>query len=212
MRRDPSEADAGRAVARACFLPSCTVTSLNPLSLPTSPDRDKVFARARASAPVVDSRLGVWIVLDPPSVTRLLQDDRLVVPDVNAALGALEQRYNVQLPHLRWAASVLPLLANGEHHRHIRQPLAKFLSGEKRRTRLWPDAVAGLIASVLAKPRRFDAFRELLLPCINLIFAGVTGAAVDFEPLTLTKVFDRYASLRQLVDLERRVLFADRRF
>ena len=106
-------------------------TTLNPLSLPTSSDRAEAFARARGSAPFYDQRLSAWIVLDPPSVTRVLQDDRLVVPDVNAALRALEERYNIGLPHLRWAASVLPLLANGEHHRRVRQPLAKYVSSEK---------------------------------------------------------------------------------
>ena len=177
-------------------------TTLNPLSLPTSPDRAEAFARARGSAPFYDQRLSAWIVLDPAAVTRVLQDDRLIMPDVNAALGALEERYDIRLPHLRWAASVLPLLANGEHHRQVRQPLAKFMSSEKKGQRSWRETVAGLIAAALAEPRRFDAFRELLLPIVNAIFEDITQVTVSFEPLTLTKIFDRYASFRQLVDLE----------
>ena len=178
------------------------MAALNPLSLPTSPDRAAVFARARGRAPVFDPRLNLWIVLDPDAVTQLLQDDRLVMPDVDAALAALEGKYAIKLPHLRWVASQLPLLLNGEHHRRVRQPMAKFLSSEKKRAQSWRGGVADLIASGMAKPGRLEAFRQLLLPIINVIFENVTRVAVPLEPLFLTKIFDHYASFKQLVDLE----------
>ena len=43
------------------------------------------------------------------------------------------------------------------------------------------------------------------MPIVNAIFEDITRVAVSFEPLTLTKIFDRYASFRQLVDLEGKV-------
>jgi cytochrome P450 len=182
-----------------------TTGGFNPLSLPTSPGRAAAFAEARGTAPFHDRRLGAWIVLDPPSVTRLLQDDRLVVPDVSVALSALEERYAIHLPHLHWASSALPLLANGAHLQEVRRPLAKHLSGEKKGPRVWRERVAGLIAAALAEPRRFDAFRQLLLPIVNAIFDDITGITVGYEPLSLTKIFDRFASFRQIVDLEGKV-------
>ena len=178
------------------------MAALNPLSLPTNPDRAAIFARARSSAPFFDPRLRLWVVLDPDAVTQLLQDDRLVMPDVDAALAALEGRYGIKLPHLRWVTSQLPLLSNGEHHRRVRQPMAKFLSSEKKHAESWRGGVADLIASALAKPGRLEAFRQLLLPVVNAVFENVTRVAVAFEPLTLTKIFDHYASFKQLVDLE----------
>lgn len=178
---------------------------LSPLSLPTSPGRAEAFADARGSAPFHDRRLGAWIVLDPPSVTRLLQDDRLLVPDANIALSALEERYSIRLPHLHWASSALPLLANGAHLQEVRRPLAKHLSGEKKGPRLWREQVAGLIAAALAEPRRFDAFRQLLLPIVATFFDDITGVTVGYEPLSLTKIFDRFASFRQIVEVEDKV-------
>jgi hypothetical protein len=180
------------------------VAALNPLSLPTNPDRAVVFSRARGTAPFFDPRLKLWIVLDPDAVTHLLQDGRLVMPDVDAALAALEGRHSIKLPNLRWATSQLPLLSNGRHHRRIRQPMAKFLSAEQRAPS-WRGSVADLIASALAKPRQLEAFRELLLPVTNAVFESVTRVAIAFEPLTLSKIFDHYASLKHLVELEERV-------
>ena len=185
---------------------------LNPLSLPTSTGRAAAFEDARGTAPFHDRRAGAWIVLDPPSVTRLLQDDRLLVPDVNVALSALEERYAIRLPHLHWASSALPLLANGAHLQQVRRPLAKHLSGEKKGPRAWRDRVAGLIAAALAEPRRLDAFRQLLLPIVNTIFDDITGITVGYEPLSLTKIFDRFASFRQIVDLEGKVAALRQKF
>jgi hypothetical protein len=185
---------------------------LSPLSLPTSPGRAAAFAAARGSAPFHDRRLGAWIVLDPASVTRLLQDDRLLVPDVNVALSALEERYAIRLPHLHWASSALPLVANGAYLQQVRRPLAKHLSGEKKGPRAWRDQVAGLIVAALAAPRRFDAFRELLLPIVNAIFDDITGITVGYEPLSLTKILDRFASFRQIVDLEGKIAALRQKF
>jgi hypothetical protein len=149
--------------------------------------------------------LKLWIVLDPDAVTRLLQDDRLVMPDVDAALAALEGRYGIKLPHLRWVAMEIPLLSNDEHHRQVREPMAKFLSKAKKRAQSWRGSVSDLIASTLAQPGRLEVFRQLLLPIINVIFENVTRVAAPLEPLFLTKIFDHYASLKQLVDLEANV-------
>jgi cytochrome P450 len=184
---------------------SDSLASLNALSLPTNPDRAEIFARARRTAPVFDSRLDAWIVLDPDAVTRLLQDPRLVMPDANAALAALEAHRGIRLPHLHWMVSVLPLLNNGEQHRRLRQALAKHLSGHRKRPQAWQEAVASLTAAALAGPGRLDAFRDLLVPCVNAIFADVTGVATAFEPLSLTRIFDRYTSLRQFLELEDKV-------
>jgi cytochrome P450 len=178
------------------------MTYVSYLSLPTNPLRADVFARGRGAAPEFDERLGVWIVLDPETITDLLQDTRLLMPDIGAALTALEQRYDLNLPNVRWAGSVLPLLVNGEQHRKVRAPLAKLLSSEKRREGAWRGQVSALFGEALSRTGRFDAFNELLLPVINAIFRDITGVAVDFPPLTLTKIFDRYASYRHLVGLE----------
>lgn len=177
----------------------------NVLSLPTSPQRSGVFARAGGSLPQFDERLGVWIVLDPPTVTRLLQDARIRIPDFATTLGDLEARYAVSLPQLRWAATVVPLLLNGAAHRQARQALAKFLSGEKRREGTWRDVLPTMVAEAFARPGRIEAFGDLLVPLVNAIFSDVMGVRLESPPLSLTKIFDRYTSARQLADLEGRI-------
>lgn len=176
---------------------------LNYLSLPVSPNRAEVFAEARGRGPVFVKRIGAWVVLDPPVVARLLQDERLDVPDAVTALGAVEARYGVCFPNLRWAASILPLLVDGKRHRTVRPPLAKHISNEMRRAGSWRDKVPEMVEAALARPGTLEAMGGLLLPCIDVIFEDLVGVAVDFAPLSLTKIFDRYASYRQLVELER---------
>ena len=81
--------------------------------MPTSPDREMAFARVRGSPPYFDTRLKLWIVLNPEAVSELLQNERLMVPEIGDALTTLEKRYSVNLPNLKRIASELPLLANG---------------------------------------------------------------------------------------------------
>jgi len=90
--------------------------------------------------------------------------------------------------------------------------LAKHLSGEKKGPRAWRDQVAGLIGAALAEPRRFDAFCQLLLPIVSVIFDDITGITVGYEPLRFTKIFDRFASFRQIVDLEGKVAALRQKF
>jgi hypothetical protein len=172
------------------------------LSLPASPNRAEVFARARGRGPVFEKRLGAWIVLDPPAVNRLLQDERLVSPDASGALRTVEARYNISLTNLLWAVSILPLVANGSHHRQVRAPLAKHISSQMRRPALWREKVPALVSAALERSGKLEAVRGLLLQCVDVIFEDLTGVAVDFAPLSLTKMFDRFAGYGQLIALE----------
>jgi hypothetical protein len=172
------------------------------LSLSTSADRAAVFAEARGSAPFYDERLKLWIVLDPEQVSELLLDERLVVPEVAAALRTVENHYGISLPNLRWIAAELPLVLNGEAHKRARSRMAKLISTDKRTGGPWREAVVATVRSALATAGTVEAVRALLFPAVNAVFTSLSHIDAAFEPLILTRVFDHYASYRQLMAAE----------
>ena len=176
--------------------------TVNPLSLPTSPDRPALFAAARGTAPFFDLRLKLWVVLDDEQVSELLLDGRLVAPDLDAALQTVERHYGVALPNLRWAAGELPLVLNGERHARVRGDIAKLLSREKRNSDAWRQPAADIIRGAFATTGPVEAVETLLLPIVNAVFATLTQVDATFAPLTLTRVFDHYASYRHLMVAE----------
>lgn len=179
--------------------------TVNPLSLPTDPERAALFRDARGTAPFFDSRLKLWVVLDHEKVAELLLDGRLAVPEVDAALATVEQRYDIGLPNLRWAAKELPLVINGAAHRRARSGIAKLLSADRKSGGAWREPVRRLVRDAFAAAGPVEAVRGLLLPIVNLAFASLTQIDVSFEPFTLTRVFDHYTSYRQLVAVEQHI-------
>jgi hypothetical protein len=175
---------------------------LNYLTLPISPGRPAVFAEARGQGPVFEKRIGAWVLLDPSAVTRLLHDDRLAVLDAVSALRGLEARYGVEFPNLCWAASVLPLLIEGPPHRQARPPLAKHVSTGMRHKTAWRARLPEVVSAALACPGKLEAMRGMLIPCIEAIFEDLVGVKVDFEPLSLTPIFDRFTGYRRFAKME----------
>jgi cytochrome P450 len=177
----------------------------NPLSLITHPERAKILADARGGAPFYDSRLKLWIVLDHEQSTNLLTNECLAVPEIGDALAAIEKRYALSLPHLRWVAGKLPLLLNGNEHRRTRQGLARLLSAEKKEGGAWREPVERIVAAALSAPGPVELVGRLLRPAVDAVFSAMTHIDVSFEPLTLTKVFDHYAGYREIVALEQHI-------
>jgi cytochrome P450 len=174
----------------------------SPLSLPTRPDRAAVFAAARGEPPFFDERLKLWVVLDHQTVSALLLDERLIAPELGPALSALEARYGITLPNLRWVANELPLVLNGATHKRARGGLAKILSGDRKSGGSWREPVRDIVRSRLAKAGSIELVRDLLLPIIEAVFGTLAHIDASFEPLTLTRVFDHYASYAQILAAE----------
>lgn len=179
--------------------------AVNPLSLPTSPERAALFAAARDTAPYFDQRLKLWVVLDHETVNALLLDDRLRVPELRPALAAVERRYGVSLPNLEWVANELPLVLNETAHKRTRGGLAKLLSADRKTGGAWREPVRDIVRSQLAKAGVVEAVRGVLLPIVNTVFSTLAHIDAAFEPLTLTRVFDHYASYRQLLAAEQHI-------
>jgi cytochrome P450 len=185
--------------------------TVNPLSLPTSLDRAAVFAAARGVAPFFDERLKLWVVLDHETVSALLSDERLRVPELGPALAVVEQRYGIALPNLEWVANELPLVLNGADHKRTRGGLAKLLSADRKTGGMWREPVSDIVRSQVTKEGTVEAVRDVLLPIVNTVFGTLAGIDASFEPLTLTRVFDHYASYRQLLAAEQHVADLRRR-
>lgn len=175
---------------------------MNPLLLPTSPDRAAIFAAAQGEPPFFDERLKLWVVLDPEQVSELLADARLVAPDLDAALQTVEGHYGVALPNLRWAANELPLVLNGERHARVRSDIARLLSRERKNSDAWRKPVSEIIRGVFASAGQMEAVEDLLRPIVNAVFTTLAQVDATFPPLTLTRVFDHYASYRHLMEAE----------
>jgi len=175
---------------------------VNSLLLPTSADRAAVFAAAQGGPPFYDERLKLWVVLDHEQVSELLLDGRLVAPDLDAALQTVERHYGVALPNLRWAAGELPLVLNGERHARVRGDIAKLLSRERKSSGAWRQPVSQIVRSAFAAAGTIEAVTDLLLPIVNVVFDALTQVDAAFAPLTLTRVFDHYASYRHLMAAE----------
>jgi cytochrome P450 len=178
------------------------VRAVNPLSLPNDRDRYAIIAGAAGKPPYFDRRVGCWIVLDPAHVTELIADRRLVLPDVDAAITAVEERYNLKLDAMRAFARDIPLLIDGAHHQKVRGAMARFLSSRRRPAQ---ESGAGIVAAIverLSAGGRIDVFQALFRPAITEFFTNMTGVRVDFEPLSLTRIFDRHLTMRQLQAIE----------
>lgn len=175
---------------------------MNSLLLPTSPDRAAIFAAAHGEPPFYDERLGLWVVLDHEQVSELLLDGRLVAPDLDTALQTVERHYHVTLPNLRWAAGELPLVLNGERHARVRGDIAKLLSRERKNSDTWRQPLGEIVRTTFAAAGTIEAVGDVLLPIVNVVFGTLAQIDATFAPLSLTRVFDHYASYRHLMAAE----------
>jgi cytochrome P450 len=175
---------------------------INPLSLPNDRDRYAIIAGALGKPPYFDRRVGSWIVLDPAHVSELIADRRLLLPDVDAAITAVEERYGIRLDQMRAFARDIPLLIDGRHHQKIRGAMARFLSSRRRPAQESNAGIVRAIVDGLSAGGRVEVFQALFRPAITEFFTGMMGVRVEFEPLTLTRVFDRHLTLRQLQEIE----------
>jgi len=179
----------------------------NALTLHLDPDRSAFFARHRKDPAYYDSSMRCWIVLDPTEILRLLRHPGLVCEEIVPAIDGVAERYGESFDNLRHAASVMPLLMDGDGHRRIRREMAEFLN---ERRALMIERIPGLLES------RFDGLRyepevdlvgDLFLPFVCDLFTELVGCrvAVPFERIAITRIFDRYLSLRTMRMIDREI-------
>jgi hypothetical protein len=125
---------------------------------------------------------------------------------------AVEQHYGVTLPNLRWAAGELPLVLNGDRHMRARGDIAKLLSRGKRNSGDWRQRVVEIAGHAFATAGSLEAVGDVLLPMVNAVFETVGQIEVTFAPLTLTRVFDHYASYSHLLAAEAGIADLRQRF
>lgn len=197
---DHGQSPAAGSAARA---PDATTPLIvNPLSLPNDRDRYAILAAAVGKPPYFDRRVGSWIVLDPAHVSELVVDRRLVLPDVDAAITAVEERYGLKLDATRALARDIPLLIDGAHHQKVRGAMARFLSSRRRPAQETNPAVVASIVDRLSQGGRIEVFQELLRPAVGDFFTNMLGVRLDFAPLSITRIFDRHLTMRQLQGIE----------
>lgn len=148
-----------------------------------------------------------WISFNPETVVELLRDERLVVPEIIGPIQRMEARYKRSFPNLIFAARSIPLLINGQAHREIRRGLAEFVTeGRVRTTAVLPELMKRYIEPLNGQ-RQIEWISACLVPLVGELFRHLCNFPdpLPFPKLLITRVFDRFASLSTLSEVEQQV-------
>lgn len=175
------------------------------LSLHHSESRYEEFP----SAPKLffSQELQCWVCFDPELVVAFLRDERLVVTDIVEPIRKREIRFKRQFPNVLYAAQGIPLLMEGTVHREIRRNLAELvIEGRSRVVAALPMLMERHVKP-LAGRSEVEWVSACLAPLVGDLFCRLcnTPEAMPYPVLTITRLFDRFASLTALTEADRQI-------
>jgi hypothetical protein len=151
-----------------------------------------------------DAVLRSWIVTNPFDAVELLRNSSFRVAEIQPALELIQRKYSIELPNVTFAASVLPLLLEGDAHATMRRKIAGFLTA--RRTIISKN-VSSLVEACFHKLHEssdVEIVEEILTPLVVTLSAEIvgTGQPLPFTRLLLVQLFDRFVSISKLKQIE----------
>jgi cytochrome P450 len=173
---------------------------MSDLSLHLDTDRRATFKR-RSGEPIrFNKEMRCWIVLDPNHVVRLLRHPALACEEFGQAIATVGERYGDDFANLKFAIGAIPLMNEGEAHIHMRRRMAEFLAARRPyMAKSLPTLVTRHLGKI-ADAGEIDLFSDVLVPFVRDIGTVLAGSTRDipFDPVAITRVFDRYLSLATL--------------
>ncbi len=175
--------------------------------LHTASDRRDRFARLEPKVWLDTSLLRTWVIAEPALILRLLRDPGATILSIDDMLDALEERYEVKFPNVRFAARQLPLFLEGDGHGERRRSFSRYLAGRlsELETNL-PELVEHRLEPLRGKST-VELVGEVTGPLVRDINALLVGRALpeEIDTLNLLDLFALNKSMSRFKDLDRRV-------
>ena len=172
-----------------------------------APDRQAYFAGLEPRVWLESSLLRTWVVAEPALILRLLRSRHAGVLNVDDMIGAIERRYGVELPNVRFAARHLPLFLEGKEHAEQRRKSSRYLAGRMADLEINLPLLVERHLKPLRNKGRIDLVSEVTTPLVRdltsiFVDCPVTDAITQ---LNLLDVFALNKSLTRFKDLDLRV-------
>src|SRR5262245_19235273 len=106
----------------------CRRTAVKTGHLHTTADRQDRFAGLEPKVWLESSVLRTWVIAEPGLIVRILRDPQAVILSIDDMLDAVERAYDIEFPHVRFAARHLPLFLEGEPHAERRRSFLRYLA------------------------------------------------------------------------------------
>jgi cytochrome P450 len=170
------------------------------LALHTDRARER-FLRADAP-PRYDEAARCWIVVRPDDVIAMLRSPRLrSMPSMEHTIGAVEKRYGIELPHLRFIVDHMPLLNEGEKHQNMRRTMAPYLAGRRAALQERLPQLVEKHLDPLRSCANIELMGDVLSPLVTELFwllIEIEDGDCHFDRLSVTRIFDRFVSVSWL--------------
>lgn len=172
-----------------------------------APDRRDRFGNLEPKVWLESSLLRTWVVAEPSLIVELLRNPHAVILSIEEMIGAVEQAYGVDFPHVKFAARHLPLFLEGDIHVERRRSFSRYLAARltQLETRI-PELVERHLRPLRGKGR-VDLVSEVTGPLVRDITAIFVGRPLTqaTDALELLDLFALNKSLTRFRDLDRRV-------
>jgi hypothetical protein len=174
------------------------------LSLHIDTDRHAEFETRRHQPTRFDKAMRCWNVFDPAQVLHLLRNPALVCEEIAGSVTAVAERYGETFPNMELVVRGMPLMNEGETHLRMRRRMAAFLAARRAPLLAVLPTIVGRNLAPLASPGKIELVGDCLLPLVREFFTTLTGSSepVPFQQVTITRIFDRYLSLKTMQKIE----------
>ncbi len=151
--------------------------------------------------------LRTWVIADPGLIVKVLRSQHAVILSISDMLHAVERKYGVELPNVRFAGRHLPLFLEGDAHTARRRAFSKYLADRLSELEIRLPEFAGRHFDPLRMRGEVELVSQVTGPLvrdINSIFVQ-RPLTPDIASLNLLDLFALNKSVARFRDLELRV-------
>jgi hypothetical protein len=105
--------------------------------------------------------------------------------DLNGALNTVKAKYGLELPHVDYACSVIPMLVRGDVHAAVRKSFALFLAGRLAELDQRLHALVKASLAPFGRKGRVDIVAQVVNPLVRGVFSTFLGSEMPSEFLTI---------------------------